>query len=182
MFRHTQLLLCIALWRTVAAQEPQPIYEYDAHTHLTPINDEHHDHILKDTHDIHLVEYYADWCGHCRQMAPAVIKAAENLQNLVKVGAVNEATAKKAMADASVTSFPTLKLYLPEVRHNPYTNKPFKQGLTYDGPRTAKGLVDFVASSIPSHVSSVTDGSLSEFVANGTAPKALLFTSKPPRR
>ena len=179
MYHHTMLLLCIALWTTVAAQEPQPIYDYAAQPNLTPLHDQQHQDILKDTNDIHLVEYYADWCGHCRQLAPAVLKAADNLQGLVKVGAVNEATAKKAMADASVTSFPTLKLYLPEVRHNPYTNKPFKQGLAYDGPRTAKGLVDFVAASIPSHVSSVTDGSLSEFVANGTAPKALLFASKP---
>ena len=45
--------------------------------------------VLKDDKHLWVVEFYADWCGHCKQFAKAYEKAATNLDGIVKFGACN---------------------------------------------------------------------------------------------
>jgi thioredoxin 1 len=54
-----------------------------------------------------LVDFYADWCGPCRAMAPALAQfAAENPQ--VKVVKINVDTSPELAAAFNVQSIPTL--------------------------------------------------------------------------
>lgn len=56
-----------------------------------------------------------------------------------------------------MSGFPTVKVYLPEVTRNPYTGKSIKTPLDYSGPRTAKGVVDFLTNKLPSKASLILE-------------------------
>lgn len=72
-----------------------------------------------------------------------------------------------------VQGFPTLKI----VRPGSKKGKPIVDD--YQGPRTAKGIVDSVVEKINNHVKRVSDKDLDEFLANDEeSAKALLFTEK----
>ena len=131
-----------------------------------------------DTKHVWVVEYYADWCGHCKAFKKGFEKAATNLEGLVKFGAVNAENNPSTTQAAGVQGYPSIKIYMPEATRNPYTGKIFKPAETYQGPRSARGMVDAATAALPSHVVAVTDKTLDGFKANGTAPKALLLTQK----
>ncbi|KAF4624513.1 hypothetical protein G7Y89_g13659 [Cudoniella acicularis] len=122
-----------------------------------------------------IVEFYAPWCGHCKNLQPAYEKAAKNLAGLAKVAAVNcdEESNKPFCGGFGVQGFPTLKIVKP----GKTPGKPIVED--YNGPRTAKGIVDAVIDKIPNLVKKVEDKSLEAFLAeaNDTA-KAILFTDK----
>ena len=60
------------------------------------LKDSSFDQVLEDN-DIWLVEFYAPWCGHCKNLAPEWSKAATNLKGQVKVAKV-DATANTRVA------------------------------------------------------------------------------------
>lgn len=85
-----------------------------------------------DSNEVWIVEFYAEWCGHCKALAPEYSKAATALKGIVRVGAVNADEHKQLAQQYGVRGFPTIKLF----------------GLSktsptdYNGQRTASGLVD----------------------------------------
>lgn len=84
--------------------------------------------------DLALVEFYAPWCGHCKNLAPKYEKAAKILKEhtpsipLVKVDATVESELAKRFG---VTGYPTLKI--------------FRKGKEseYKGPRD-EGIVNYM--------------------------------------
>jgi protein disulfide-isomerase A6 len=169
-------LLVVCLLGVLRAQ---PLYDF-ASSSLVELTDETFDaHMVADGSALWVVEFYADWCGHCKQFAKGFEKAASNMQGLVKFGAVNADTAKATMQTMGVQGFPTVKIFLPEVARNPYTGKKYKHALEYKGPRTARGVVEFASGAIPSRVIQVVPDGVEAFASNGSLPKVLLFTTKP---
>lgn len=66
--------------------------------------------VLKDD-GIVIVEFYAPWCGHCKQLTPEYEKAASILKGVVKVVAV-DATQHESLAQKyQIQGFPTIKVF-----------------------------------------------------------------------
>lgn len=81
-----------------------------------------------------LVEFYAPWCGHCKQLAPIYDELAEKYKdNEAIVIAKIDATANE-LDHTKITSFPTLKFY----------RKGDNQVVDYTGERTLEGFSKFL--------------------------------------
>ncbi len=59
-----------------------------------------------------LVDFYADWCGPCKMLAPAVEAIAEEFSGKVKVGKLNIDENIDIAERYGVMSIPTLILFL----------------------------------------------------------------------
>ncbi|KAK6167917.1 hypothetical protein SNE40_021841 [Patella caerulea] len=96
------------------------------------------------SNDPWIVEFYAPWCGHCKNLEPHWASAATQLKGRVKFGAL-DATQHTVMSNRhNVRGFPTIKFFPAGTKGDPEE---------YDGGRTSSDIVswldDKVASNIP---------------------------------
>ncbi|KAJ3098265.1 hypothetical protein HK100_005137 [Physocladia obscura] len=83
-----------------------------------------------------LVEFYAPWCGHCKNLAPTYEKVAKAYATESNCVVANvDATANKDVADKfGVTSYPTIKFF-------PAGSS---EALPYEGGRTEEAFIAFL--------------------------------------
>ena len=58
-----------------------------------------------------LVDFYADWCGPCKMMAPVVQQLSKELQGKAKVGKLNVDENQDLAMEYNVMSIPTLVIF-----------------------------------------------------------------------
>ncbi len=59
-----------------------------------------------------LVDFYADWCGPCKMMAPVVEQLAGEYDGRVKIGKCNIDEEEAIRAKYGVMSIPTMKIFV----------------------------------------------------------------------
>ena len=56
---------------------------------MVELTDSNFEEMVYGSDDMWLVEFFAPWCGHCKNLAPQWAAAATELKGKVKVGAVD---------------------------------------------------------------------------------------------
>lgn len=95
-----------------------------------------------DSNELWFVEFYAPWCGHCKNLAPSWEKAAKTLKGVVNVGAVDMTTDESVGAPYGIQGFPTIKFFGFD------KSKP----ADYQGSRDADGIVNYGLEKVNSEV------------------------------
>jgi thioredoxin len=67
-----------------------------------------------DDNDIVLVDFWASWCGPCKQFAP-VFEAASELHADIVFGKVNTEEQQELAADFQIRSIPTLMIFREQI-------------------------------------------------------------------
>lgn len=58
-----------------------------------------------------LVDFYADWCGPCRMIAPVIEQLATELNGKAKIAKIDIENAQKTTSNFQVTSIPTIIIF-----------------------------------------------------------------------
>ncbi len=58
-----------------------------------------------------LVDFYADWCGPCKMVSPAVVKVAKDFSGKLITIKINVDNAQSAAAKYQIQSIPTIMMF-----------------------------------------------------------------------
>merc|ERR1719343_1617294 len=89
-----------------------------------------------------VVQFYAPWCGHCKQFKPMFIQLAKGFKGIVKFGLVDgteQGIGDVLANEYNISGFPTVKIFGAD-KKNPKT---------YDGPRAVPDMVQVVGKRVP---------------------------------
>ncbi len=77
-----------------------------------------------------LVDFFADWCGPCKRVAPVVEQLAADLSGRAKVVKLNVEEAPQSTAKYDVMSIPTFIVFKNGAAVNQHIGELSKEGLT----------------------------------------------------
>lgn len=95
---------------------------------LTPENFETE--VLK-SNSVWMVEFYADYCGHCKNLEPIYTQVANTVEGIAKVGAINAEKYNNFTTEHNIAGYPTIRIYGKDKDEDPEE---------YIGKRTTKDL------------------------------------------
>lgn len=119
-----------------------------------------------DENPLVLTEFYAPWCGYCKQLAPEFSKAADILNEShpkIKLAQVDCTVEEDLCQKHEIRGYPTLKVM----------RGAYQQPSDYEGPRDADGIVEYMIRQSRPPVQIVTD--YASFVKEGEVERNPYF-------
>jgi len=110
--------------------------DWDKHPVKTLVSKNFDEVALDKSKDV-LVEFYAPWCGHCKQLAPIYDQLGEKYKDKDDVVIAKMDATVNELEHTKINSFPTIKLY----------KKDSNEVVDFNGERTLEGLSQFIDSS-----------------------------------
>ncbi|XP_062554020.1 protein disulfide-isomerase A6 homolog [Armigeres subalbatus] len=123
---------------------------------VVELTDSNFDKLVLNGDDIWLVEFFAPWCGHCKNLAPHWAKAATELKGKVKLGALDATVHTIKARQYGIEGYPTIKFFAGGAKDR-------ESAQDYDGGRTASDIVNWA---------------LEKFSENIPAPEIVQLTSE----
>merc|ERR1712072_82472 len=101
-----------------------------------------------------LVEFYAPWCGHCKELAPRYEAVATKLKSTSTILVAKVNAEANEIEDVQVDGFPTIKLWPAGKKHEP---------VDYQGERTTEAILSWLQGEVSHKIEGVasppaTDG------------------------
>ncbi|XP_067008664.1 protein disulfide-isomerase A6 homolog [Anabrus simplex] len=112
---------------------------------VVELTDSNFDSLVMNSEDMWLVEFYAPWCGHCKNLAPHWAKAATELKGKVKLGALDATVNTVKSNQYGVQGYPTIKYFAPG-------KKDSSSVTDYTGGRTSSDIVNWALEKIAENV------------------------------
>lgn len=103
---------------------------------VVELTDSNFDDLVINSDDLWLVEFFAPWCGHCKNLAPHWESAASELKGKVKLGALDATVHTVTANKFNIRGFPTIKFF-------PAGKKSMSDAQEYDGGRTSSDIVQW---------------------------------------
>merc|ERR1711911_388761 len=105
---------------------------------VVELTDDNFDKLVLNSGDIWLVEFYAPWCGHCKNLAPQWAQAARELKGKAKLGALDATVHSAKASQYGIKGYPTIKFF-------PAGSRSASAAEEYDGGRTASDIVNWAS-------------------------------------
>ncbi|KAI4501762.1 hypothetical protein M0802_003097 [Mischocyttarus mexicanus] len=109
------------------------------------LTDENFDKLVLNSEDMWLVEFYAPWCGHCKNLAPIWASAATELKGKVKLGALDATVHTIKASQYKIVGYPTIKYFS-------LGKKDADSVQDYDGGRTSTDIVNWALDKLAENV------------------------------
>eukprot|EP01004_Peranema_trichophorum_P004150 NODE_3091_length_1426_cov_103.910207_g2685_i0.p1 GENE.NODE_3091_length_1426_cov_103.910207_g2685_i0~~NODE_3091_length_1426_cov_103.910207_g2685_i0.p1 ORF type:complete len:430 (-),score=98.38 NODE_3091_length_1426_cov_103.910207_g2685_i0:135-1373(-) len=106
----------------------------DSKNDVVELTSSNFDELVLNSNDAWLVEFFAPWCGHCKNLAPEWAKAATDLKGSVKVGAVDATIHGDLAQKYDVKGYPTIKFFAPGDK---------SKAIEYNAGRTSDAIVQW---------------------------------------
>jgi len=109
------------------------------------LTDSNFDRLVLNSDDMWLVEFFAPWCGHCKNLAPHWAQAATELKGKVKLGALDATVHASKASEYGVQGYPTIKFFGPG-------KKDSSSAEDYNGGRTSSDIVNWALEKLAENV------------------------------